>query len=428
LLGLTPTDYDVATDATPDRVRALFRRSCEVGAHFGVVLVRVLPAEIDPNDLPAGAGEPDADARAGIVVEVATFRSDGPYSDRRRPDAVTFSTPEDDAHRRDFTINALFLDPLAPPEAPGVRGRVIDYVGGRADLAKKIVRAVGDPEARLAEDHLRALRAVRFAARLGFDIEPATGEAIRRHARDLVGVSRERIGDEVRRMLSHPARARAAALLASLDLDAPTLGITLSDAGLRTLMELGAAPALPNELAAIWRAGFGSEGAPIERPPFPAALAAMLSHELAGGASRGGSSGTLRASLVLSNDEHAALRDTLDALARLRTDWPALEVAARKRLAARPAFVEALRILRADDPDRARAIAEEVETLAADGVGLAPPPLVTGDHLVDRGHRPGPAFKGVLDATYDAQLEGAIKSPKEGILFAGRLLGGASGA
>src|SRR5690606_2366392 len=149
LLGHPPTDYDIATDATPDRVQSLFDRTAAVGAHFGVVLVK----------------------RRGVTVEVATFRSEGPYSDQRRPDSVTFSDPESDARRRDFTINALFLDPLAGD-------KVIDFVGGRQDLKAGVVRAVGDPEARLAEDHLRALRAVRFTARLGFRLDQATAKAI----------------------------------------------------------------------------------------------------------------------------------------------------------------------------------------------------------------------------------------------------------
>ena len=182
LLGLVPKDYDVATDASPDEVRRLFRRSGLVGAAFGVVLVR----------------------QSGVAVEVATFREDGPYSDQRRPDRGVCSTPEADARRRDFTINALFRDPLAE----GGDG-IIDHVGGVADLRAGVIRAVGDASARLAEDHLRGLRAVRFAARLGFEIEPVTRGAIAADAAALRGVSPERIGEEMRRMLGHPSRGRA---------------------------------------------------------------------------------------------------------------------------------------------------------------------------------------------------------------------------
>src|SRR5689334_9026535 len=151
LLGRSPKDFDVATDARPDVVAELFEKSEQVGAHFGVVLVR----------------------ENGAQVEVATFRSDHQYTDGRRPERVHFETdPRQDVLRRDFTINALLLDPDT--------GEVLDYAGGREDLEQRVVRAIGDPETRFGEDHLRLLRAVRFAARLGFRIDPATMAAIKR--------------------------------------------------------------------------------------------------------------------------------------------------------------------------------------------------------------------------------------------------------
>ena len=148
LLGLEPKDFDVATDAPPERVRKLFRNSQAVGAAFGVILVRT----------------------GGSSVEVATFRSDGAYLDGRHPEHVRFTTAEEDARRRDFTINGLFFDPIS--------GDVIDYVGGREDLAARWIRAIGEPGARFAEDHLRMLRAIRFAARFDFAIEANTAAAI----------------------------------------------------------------------------------------------------------------------------------------------------------------------------------------------------------------------------------------------------------
>ena len=175
LLGRVPKDYDVATDAPPDRVRRLFRNTQAVGAAFGVVLVRV----------------------RRTPIEVATFRTDGAYTDGRRPDSVRFATAEEDAKRRDFTINGLFLDPMT--------NEVIDHVGGRADLDAKLIRAIANPDERFAEDHLRLLRAIRFAARLGFEIEPATADAIRRHAGELSRISPERVTDELRRILCSPS-------------------------------------------------------------------------------------------------------------------------------------------------------------------------------------------------------------------------------
>jgi tRNA nucleotidyltransferase/poly(A) polymerase len=159
LLGLAPQDYDIATDATPDRICELFRRTRKVGAQFGVVLVRV----------------------KGRWVEVATFRSDGEYLDGRRPVQVHFCDARHDAERRDFTVNGMFLDPL--------ERTLIDYVGGRQDLQAGLIRAIGDPAARFAEDHLRLLRAVRFAGRLGFEIEPATFAALKANVSKLVTVA-----------------------------------------------------------------------------------------------------------------------------------------------------------------------------------------------------------------------------------------------
>jgi tRNA nucleotidyltransferase/poly(A) polymerase len=187
LLGRTPADYDVATSARPDEVRGVFgrRRTLAVGAAFGVITV------LGPR-------------RAG-QVEVATFRTDEAYTDGRHPAGVVFSTPEFDAQRRDFTINGLFLDPAT--------GEVHDYVGGRADLAAGIVRAIGAPTMRFGEDHLRMLRAVRFAAAFGFALDPATRAAIEAMRHLVTSVSAERIAAELRAMVTRPGRRRALELL-----------------------------------------------------------------------------------------------------------------------------------------------------------------------------------------------------------------------
>lgn len=397
LLGLNPTDYDVATDATPDRIRSFFKRTQEVGAAFGVVLVT--PTRDEGAEVPA-------------TVEVATFRSDGPYSDRRRPDAVTFSDPRSDAQRRDFTINALFLDPLGapPPRGHGHRihpsGAIIDFIGGLPDLERRLLRAVGNADQRLAEDHLRALRAVRFTARLGFELESGTAAAIKAHARELAGVSRERIGEELRKMLAHPSRARATQLLESLELDAPVLDEPhrLTQGGSRST--LGAASdGLPLALAA-WA---------LDRTLNPgdhSARRALVSR--------------WRAALCLSNDERGALDDILENLGALEGDWLNWPIARQKRLAGAPspAFAGAQRLLEARNPARAAAVAEQVETLARTPSGLRPAPLVTGDDLVAMGYPPGPRFKGILDGVYDAQLEGRVGGREEAIGLARELAGG----
>ncbi len=176
LLGRIPKDYDIATNALPEQIEDLFDKTVPVGKAFGVIMV----------------------VQNGIETEVATFREDAGYQDGRRPDSVHFCGAEEDAKRRDFTINGMFYDPIAD--------EVIDYVGGKADLEKKIIRAIGDPDRRFAEDHLRMLRAVRFAHTLGFEIDPATRTAIQNHAADLAKISIERIENEFSRTLVESIR------------------------------------------------------------------------------------------------------------------------------------------------------------------------------------------------------------------------------
>ncbi|MGD9689764.1 MAG: CCA tRNA nucleotidyltransferase [Phycisphaerales bacterium] len=395
LLGLHPTDYDVATDARPEQVRAAFRRVHEVGAAFGVMLV--------PTN--------------GVTIEVATFRTEGTYSDRRRPDSVSFATPELDAARRDFTINALFLDPLAPPTPlppplPRVEGALIDLVGGVDDLRAGVIRAVGDPHRRLAEDHLRALRAVRFAARLGFSIAPDTTSAIREHARELEGVSRERIGEEVRRMLDHPSRGTAAALLNSLALDAPVLQEPPRPSSPDTAGE-------PSILARLPRSA-----------PHPTALAAWALDRHAGA---GVAAGTLveparqaliagwRRALCLSNKDRDALDDTLAAHAVLIKNWAELGIAPRKRAFGRMEFREALVILGVSAKSLASAISSDLAAIGVDLTRSPPSPWVNGGDLIRLGLKPGPAFKRILNAVYDAQLDGSAGSKAEALELARRL-------
>ena len=176
LLGRPAKDYDIATSATPEQIEALFPKTVAVGKAFGVIVV----------------------VEDGTETEVATFRTDGGYQDGRRPDSVEFCGAEEDAKRRDFTVNGMFYDPL--------EDTVLDYVGGQEDLKKKIIRAIGDPDRRFAEDHLRMLRAVRFAHTLGFEIEPATRTAIQKHAPDLAKISAERIENEFSRTLTESLR------------------------------------------------------------------------------------------------------------------------------------------------------------------------------------------------------------------------------
>lgn len=398
LLGLHPKDYDVATSATPDEVRALFRRTQAVGASFGVVLVR----------------------ERDWTVEVATFRRDGPYSDARRPDTIEFADPVRDAQRRDFTINAIFLDPLDVEagsrdgtEAPGTaiselsdlspmdqspvgartgRGRIIDFVGGVGDLRARIIRAVGDPHERLREDHLRALRAVRFASRLGFTIEEGTAEAVRAHARELRGVSRERIGDEIRRMITHPSRAVAAWTLQYLGLDEPVLGAHTTRAP-KILGRLDDRVRYPTCLAA-WAVDRGS---------------ILESTQVAGLVA------SWRDSLCLTNDERDEFRAVLLGMGALQDEWWMMGVAAQKRAAGEPWFGESLRLVAAHNPESMVRIQRRVFALAETPSGIRPDALLGGDDLIAMGLSPGPRFQEILRAVYDAQLEDRV-SDREGAI------------
>ncbi|HMN96320.1 MAG TPA: CCA tRNA nucleotidyltransferase [Phycisphaerales bacterium] len=428
LRGETPTDYDIATDATPATIRRLFPRALGVGEAFGVMLVR----------------------RHGRSVEVATFRSDGTYSDRRRPDAVSFGTPEQDALRRDFTINGLFEDPAT--------GAVIDFVGGQEDLRRNLLRAIGDPAARLREDPLRALRAVRFAARFSLAIDPATAGAVG-DAAALEGVSRERIGQEVRRMLGHASRATAIAQLQELGLDGVVLGEPSFSAplprlgGLSGLEPTGWSGAQPApEVAA--RAELPMAAWLLDRVHGRRALRASDARSLA---QAGGLPELLRSAidrwserLVLSNAERQALGEMLlrfgpaiglvdpipeggapsSGIGR-RGDappmrWATLGVAARKRLAAGPWMQAALALLETTDRARAMQIRSEITTLAAEPGGLSPTPLLSGDDLIAEGFAPGPRFATVLRAVYDAQLEARVRTGAEAIDLARRLSDGAA--
>ncbi len=363
LRGVEPKDYDVATDARPELVRKLFRKTQFVGEAFGVVIVHV----------------------GGERVEVATFRTEWGYEDGRRPTHVEFSDAEHDARRRDFTINGLFEDPIAE--------RVIDHVEGQADLSRGIVRAIGDPQERFAEDYLRMLRAPRFAAALGFRLERKTAAAIRQFAPKLGIISRERIGQEVRNMLTGRAPARAARLMQKLALDGPALNEANLDVRLPTLRRIGPEPAYPAALAA-WA---------LDRYVLPALDAQQTEKELPALLRR------WRAALCLSNDECDALRDALT-LWFVAQHWSDLGVAKRKRTLAHAVWPIALALLQATGLPGVRRLARRIERDAKPLIaeGVAPTPLVTGDDLIRLGRKPGPVFGRLLEEAYDAQLEGRL--------------------
>ena len=379
LMGLLPKDYDVATDAAPERVREIFgqRRTLPLGAAFGVITVLG----------PKAAGQ----------IEVATFRKDASYSDGRHPDAVTFSDAEHDAQRRDFTINGLFFDPLAE--------QVIDYVGGQRDIEQRVIRAIGDPLARIAEDKLRMLRAVRFAARFDFALEPGTQAAVRQQARELVIVSAERVATELRLILTHANRAAGVQLLADTNL----LEVVLPEATL-LLQSRDPWSRCLNVLSLL------------HAPTFSMALAAVLRElQLAE---------PVRDLPQIVFERWKLSTDELIGVSRLLRDEPLIRTAR-----AHP-WPKLQRVLIAPRTDELLGYCEAVahtldgsaaeiefcrEKLALPPAVLNPPPLITGDDLKRLGLPPGPLFRTVLEAVRDAQLDQRVTTPAAALALARQL-------
>ncbi|MCC6123943.1 MAG: CCA tRNA nucleotidyltransferase [Pirellulales bacterium] len=387
LLGRTPKDYDVATDATPEQIQQLFgrRRTLAIGASFGVITVKG----------PKVAG----------MIEVATFRKDAAYSDGRHPDGVTFSSAEEDARRRDFTVNGLFFDPLEE--------RVIDYVGGQADLTAKALRAIGDPRERFAEDKLRMLRAVRFAAVLGFAIEESTLRAIREMAGEIAVVSAERIAMEMRRMLVEPGRVRAVELLLESNLATQVLPEIVPtteedrkklNEPLAVLDRLGAMPTLAVGMMetrenSLYTHDERGHGAPRTNPNFPLALMILLHRIVAADEAL-----DICRRWKLSNDESDRIHWLLEHQASLENPqmlrWSQLQP-----LLISEYIDDLLTFMEAVSPAAAQAAAYCREELKRPREELDPPPLVTGEDLLALGIPQGPRYRILLEEIRQSQLD-----------------------
>jgi poly(A) polymerase len=390
LLGVPPKDYDVATDARPDRIMDLFPNSGRVGAHFGVVLVRSVFAQ----------------------VEVATFRSDQEYSDGRRPDTVHFETdPAKDAERRDFTVNGLMMDPDT--------GEVLDYVGGRADLERGVIRAIGDPEARFREDHLRLLRAVRFAARLQFQIEPVTFEAIRANHASILKVAAERVRDELVRILTEGGARYGFELLEATGMLADILPEVAAMKGVEQPPQYHPEGDVWNHTLLMLQQ--------LDHPT-PALAMGVLLHDV-------GKPPTFRIADRIRFDghveegvrmAHAILhrlrfsRDDMEQVEALVANHMKFKDAGRmkdstlKRFLRTPKFAEHLELHRLDCASSNRNLEsyELVKRKLSEfpDEHLKPPPLLTGDDLIAEGYPPGPRFSEILTAVEDAQLEGQLRT------------------
>jgi poly(A) polymerase len=404
LLGREPGDYDVATAAPPETVRTLFRRTVGVGAAFGVILV----------------------LEGDYQFEVATFRSDDAYIDGRRPSAVHFGTAEKDAQRRDFTVNALFEDPES--------GRVIDFVGGVADLRTGVIRAIGDASARIREDRLRMLRAVRFAARFGWAIEPATLEAIRLSAPSVVDMAAERIGDEIVKMLTEGCARRAFELLESTGLLSVVLpeiarmkGVEQSadyhpegDVWTHTLLLLDQIPAGAPETLALGCL-LHDVGKPVTAARRDDGRITFYGHTDRGA--------DMAVDVVQRLKRSRETWERVDYLVRnhLRlVSAPEMRLSTLKRMLAEDGFDELLWLARLDAlaasgdlqfvmfcERRRKEIGEEA---------VKPPRLLTGHDLIAMGFEPGRSIGETLRALETAQLEGEVASREDALEWVARVL------
>jgi poly(A) polymerase len=422
LLGREPKDYDVATSATPDVVLRMFPRTFAVGAHFGVVLVACPHSEADT----AGASEEKSEESEYFVTEVATFRSDGVYSDGRHPDAVRYTlSAEEDVRRRDFTINGLLLDPLSVKA--GLHSAVIDHIGGLADLKAGLIRAIGEPAQRFEEDRLRMLRAVRFAARFGFQIDPATAVSIRSLAAKTAAVSRERVRDELTKMLTEGHARRAFELLNETGLLAVVLpeiarmkGVAQppqyhpeGDVWIHTLGLLDQLePGCPLTLA--WGALLHDVGKP---PTFRVADRIRFDGHVEVGVAIGAE---ICRRFRFSNDEARQILLLVENHMRF-ADTPRMKTSTLKRFFRLANFEQHLALHRMDclagsgNLDHWEFARERYAAMPEDAV--RPMPLITGRELIAAGYAPGVGFKQMLRAVEDAQLEGVLGTAEDALAF-----------
>jgi poly(A) polymerase len=405
LLSRVPKDYDVATSAQPEQIREIFgrRRTLAIGAAFGVICV------VGPRE----AGQ----------VEVTTFRRDAGYSDGRHPDSVSFSGPEEDAQRRDFTINGLFFDPLAE--------EVIDFVGGREDLASGIVRAIGDPFERFREDKLRMLRAVRFTATFGFHLDAATQAAIQQMAAEIGVVSAERIAQELRLMLIHPSRTAALQLL----LDTGLLAAVLPEAALMRGIPQGKKVQPEGDLWDHTLLVLNN----LRSPSFTLALGALL-HDIGKPPTMGRRDGRLTFydhELVGETiAERVCRRWKLSNKDTERVCWLVrhhmyLGKARKMRWAKLQRMLTTEGIEELLDLHEADALASDGDTAEIDYCRdllkqppdeLNPAQLLNGHDLIRHGVPPGKHYQWLFERVRDAQLEKAIRSKRDALALVDRLL------
>ena len=421
LLGREPADYDVATDARPEEVMRIFPETYAVGAQFGVVLVPNAEADRTKQNENCSTEAATEELTLGhhhkSCVEVATFRCDVGHSDGRHPDEVRFSRdPREDVQRRDFTINGLLLDPA--------ENKVLDFVGGQEDLKSKTIRAIGDPAVRFAEDKLRMLRAVRFAARFRYTIDPATFSSIQQFAQQIHQVSRERVREELTRMLTEGHARRAFELLDQTGLlpqvlpeiagmkgvEQPPEFHPEGDVFVHTLLMLEKLPR-PCPAALAWGALLHDVGKP---PTFRRAPDRIRFDEHARVGTKMAEAICRR--LRFSGDETKQIVALVENHMRFG-DAERMNPSTFKKFIRLPHFEQHLELHRLDCESSHRNLRlynftrEQMKSLPPEEV--RPTALVTGEDLIAAGYLPGPLFKEILAAIEDAQLDGKLQSKQE---------------
>ena len=398
LRNQVPTDYDIATNALPDQVTSLFSKTRSVGAHFGVIIVI--------------SGE--------FAFEVATFRNDGSYGDGRRPESVEFTSPEEDVLRRDFTINGIFYDPI--------EGSTIDYVNGQEDIESGTVRAIGDPESRFREDHLRLLRAVRFAARFDYQIEENTWAAICSHAEEIKNISEERIRDELSKILTDPNRVRGFDLLVESG---------LMKAMIPEILDLKGCEQPPQ---------FHPEGdvfvhtrlmlTLLKDDPSLSLVLSVLLHDIGKPSTYSYDEESER--IRFNGHDRIGAEMASDILKRLKfpnkvieavtemvanhmtfKDVQKMREAKLKRFMARPTFEDETELHRVDCLGSWGGLDNydflNQKRTEFDNEPIIPPPLLTGNDLIGIGWEPGPRLGEVLTKVQDMQLEKNLNSKEEAL-------------
>lgn len=403
LRGEIPKDYDIATTASPEEIEKLFSKTLPIGKQFGVVLV----------------------VCEGKSFEVATFRREGPYRNGRHPSEIAFTTPEEDARRRDFTVNGLFYDPF--------KKQVLDYVGGKEDIERRVIRAIGDPEIRFEEDKLRLLRAVRFAANLNFTIEKKTWETMQRYRAKIYEVSPERIRDELVKIFTREGAGRGLELLSSSGL----LKEILPE--IEAMKGMEQPPDFHPEGDVFTHTKMLMER--LKAPPVVLAFAALL-HDVGKPPTFQVREGRIRfyehshvgaqmAEAILrrlrfSNDEIAAIATCVDNHMKF-ANVKDMREGKLKRFMSTVTFPEELELHRIDCEsshgllDNYHFLKKKMEEFRKEE--LKPKPLLKGDDLLGLGLEAGPAMKPILEEAYELQLEKKIRNKEEALAWARERVG-----